>query len=190
MGSTVVSLSLSSVVPTNSRTLQLADPVPGTWYLVPGTRYQYPVFTSGQSTPSNMCRRTTSRMVNSRRDTQVDVDVSLRMRDRGWSRDCQQLPARRVAAHQQEDEIAQAVEHSDASRRAASAGPPRGPCACRSRGRRRSTCCSVLSSRSMAVDPGGADTCPVCCRSRRRARREERMTSWPQRRSRALGPLP
>ena len=47
------------------------------------------------------------------------------MRDRGWSRDCQPLPARRAAAHQQEDEIAQAVEHSDASRRAASAGPPR-----------------------------------------------------------------
>ena len=125
MGSTVVSLSGSSVVPTNSRTLQ-----PGTWYLAPGTRYQYPVyqypvFTSGQSTPSNTCCRTTRRMVNSRRDTQVDVDVSLRMRDRGWSRDCQPLPARRAAAHQQEDEIAQAVEHSDASRRAASAGPPR-----------------------------------------------------------------
>ena len=54
--------------------------------------------------------------MNSRRDTQVDVDVSLRMRDRGWSRDCQQLPARRVAAHQQEDEIAQAVGHSDLPR--------------------------------------------------------------------------
>ena len=125
MGSTAVSLSGSTVVPTYSR---LHTRGPGTRYPVPvhgtGTRYRYPVFTSGQSTPSSTCCRTAS-MVNSCRDTQAGVDVLLRMRDRGWSRDCQPLPARRAAAHQQEDEIAQAVEHSDASRHAASAGPPR-----------------------------------------------------------------
>ena len=120
------------MVPTYSR---LHTRGPGTRYPVPApvpvpgtgtvrTRYRYPVFTSGQSTPSSTCCRTAS-MVNSCRDTQAGVDVLLRMRDRGWSRDCQPLPARRAAAHQQEDEIAQVVEHSDASRHAASAGPPR-----------------------------------------------------------------
>ena len=49
----------------------LADPVPGTGSPVPvpgtGTRYRYPVFTSGQSTPSSTCCRTARRMVTSRR---------------------------------------------------------------------------------------------------------------------------
>ena len=119
MGSTAVSL-VGLLWSLHTHGYILADPGPGTRY-----RYRYPVFTSGQSTPSSTCCRTARRMVTSRRSYAADVDVTLRMRDRGWSRDCQPLPARRAAAHQQEDEIAQAVEHSDASRRAASAGPPR-----------------------------------------------------------------